>query len=244
MTSQDSLPPRELLHLSIEVSTPQGSLALFKGDQLLWSHSWERTASHSELLTASLEKGIAQTGQPLGDLSFVAVTRGPGSFTGLRVGINMAKTLAMSLNLPVVAPTTLDILAQAARPDLPEGSHLLTAMNAFKGMVYWALYQKRQGHWMPLSEPAASTWEDLAPHLTESSYHFLGDGYLPLASSVPEAVRSRLDFSHGQSHHPSALVLGPWAWRAYQKGDHKGWESLHPLYVRRSEAEEKRRSTT
>ncbi len=240
MTSQDSLAPKGTLHLSLEVSTPEGSLALFRGDQLLWDHTWSRGASHSEMLTETLERALAETATSLADLHFVAVTRGPGSFTGLRVGINLAKTLGLSLNLPLVAPTSLEVLAASARKELPVGSKLLAGLNAFKGMIYWSLFEKTPTSWAFLTEPVASTWSDVAASLTEPVYHFLGDGYLPFKESLPEEISSRLDLSHGESTSPSARVLGPWAWSAFTRGQTFTWKSLSPLYIRRSEAEEKR----
>ena len=240
MTSPDSLPPKKVFHLAVEVSTPEGSLAFFEDDQLLWSHSWSRTSSHSEMLTQTLASGLAQTAKTLGDLDFASVTRGPGSFTGLRVGINLVKTLGLSLNIPLIAPTTLEILAASARENLPEGSHLLVAMNAFKGMVYWCTFQKKEGGWWAQAEPAASSWHEVSQSLTEDTYYFLGDGYLPFEHRMPAQIKERLDLSHGEETFPSALTLGLWSWNAFQQEQGQSWQTLSPLYIRRSEAEEKR----
>lgn len=245
MTSPDSSTPKSVFHLSLEVSTPSGGMALWDQGSLLWKAEWERSGSHSEIATLNLSEGLKTTGLTAQDLSFVAVSKGPGSFTGLRVGINIAKTLSQSLSIPIVSPTTLDLLAAFALESESPPADLLVALNAFKGMVYWSAFRREQDRYTMLKPPQASTWQQLSQQIdTHRNYAYLGDGYGPLKSSVPEVLREKLDFRYGEQTRPSALTLGPWSYRCYQAGETIHWQQLVPLYIRRSEAEEKRRESS
>jgi tRNA threonylcarbamoyladenosine biosynthesis protein TsaB len=245
MTSPDSSTPKSVFHLSLEVSTPSGSMALWDREALLWKSEWERSGSHSEMVTSQLAAGFRTAGIEAQDLSFVAAAKGPGSFTGLRVGINIAKTLSMSLKIPIVTLTTLDLLAARAAQDKAPPAHLLTALNAFKGMVYWAAYSWAIGRYNCTHQPQAHTWRDVAQQLDlNRTYTFLGDGYLPLKGSIPEELSSKLDFRFGEQTRPSALTLGPLSYFMYQERKTINWQQFVPLYIRRSEAEEKKREKT
>src|SRR6185437_6559107 len=104
-----------------------------------WEHetSWSKKAMHSELATVELQKLLTQAGIVLRDLTHLAVNVGPGSFTGLRVGLSLAKSLAYALSLPVWTKSSLELLAQSRGQP---GSSVFVALKAVQNFYYIAGY--------------------------------------------------------------------------------------------------------
>src|SRR5262245_22615939 len=100
-----------MLTLAIETSSPRGSLALVEGDQVLKERSLEFEQRHGQALVPDIRSLLPAAGRSLHDLSLIAVSVGPGSFTGLRVGVVCAKALAYALECPVVGVDTLRAIA-------------------------------------------------------------------------------------------------------------------------------------
>ena len=107
-----------MLVLSIECSSPEGSVALVEGGRLLANQSWSFATQplgdahqHSELLIPSIRKCLQFSSRKLSDINLVAVGNGPGRFTGIRVAINAAKAIAYSLDKPIISFSSLEILA-------------------------------------------------------------------------------------------------------------------------------------
>jgi tRNA threonylcarbamoyl adenosine modification protein YeaZ len=96
---------------------------------------------HAEHLMAVIEEALRQAGRGYADLSAVAVSVGPGSFTGLRVGVATARGLALALRIPAIGVTTLEALAEAARPAFPERT-VLAVLDGGRGDIHAALYDE------------------------------------------------------------------------------------------------------
>jgi tRNA threonylcarbamoyladenosine biosynthesis protein TsaB len=127
-----------MLLLALDTATEKGSLALVAEDRVLREYSLD---SHNAYLTC-LMPGVAailkKSGKDVADLTAVAVSTGPGNFTGLRIGLATAKTLAWSLNCPLVPVSTLEVLA-ARFPGSPDPIGVL--MDAKRGEVFWGLFR-------------------------------------------------------------------------------------------------------
>jgi tRNA threonylcarbamoyladenosine biosynthesis protein TsaB len=127
-----------MLLLALDTATETGSLALVAEDRVLRECSLD---SHNAFLTC-LMPGLAailrKSGKEVSDLTAVAVSTGPGNFTGLRIGLATAKTLAWSLNCPLVPVPTLEVLA-ARFPFSPDPIGVL--MDAKRGEVFWGLFR-------------------------------------------------------------------------------------------------------
>ena len=127
-----------MLLLALDTATEKGSLALVAGDRVLMEYSLE---SHNAYLTC-LMPGVAailrNTGKEAADLAAVAVSIGPGNFTGLRIGLATAKTLAWSLGRPLVPVPTMEVLAA----QFPFHPHPIgVVMDAKRGEVFWGLFR-------------------------------------------------------------------------------------------------------
>jgi tRNA threonylcarbamoyladenosine biosynthesis protein TsaB len=222
--------------LGVESATLSGGVALLDGDRLLGEIILNIAITHSERLMAAVDRLLADCGLAPADLDGLAVSVGPGSFTGLRVGIATVKGLAMALDLPVAAVPTLDALASRLPfADAP----VCPMLDARKGEVYLSLYR-----WCP--DGMARVWDYLAlpPEMAaarlEAPVILLGDGI--------EACRPWLDrlgagarVAPSAQRLPSAAVVAELGRAALAAGDGVSAEALAPLYLRPSEAELKAR---
>lgn len=130
-----------MLLLAIDTSGPAVSVAVHDGDAVVGRAEGEGTMAHGELLAPAIRDALAEAGRTAGDLTDVAVGVGPGPFTGLRVGIVTARTLASTLGLAAHGVCSLDALALAAGLDREH----VVAIDARRKEVYWARYAPGEG---------------------------------------------------------------------------------------------------
>lgn len=147
------------LLLAIDTATHTLSIALHSGEEVLYEQTWRTAGNHSVELAPAVKKALAQfepAGQPA--LSAVAVSNGPGTYTGLRVGVALAKAIASARGLPLVGLSTLDVLAAGA----PQMAGTLAAvLLAGRGRLVWSAYQWRKGRWQAKAEATIGTWDEL-----------------------------------------------------------------------------------
>lgn len=124
--------------LSLDTSTQNCSVALHENGQLITQELVDEEGSHSRSLTLLIEKVMKTAGRALAELSAVAVSNGPGSYTGLRIGLATAKGICFALDKPLICLPTLRVLASAV--DAPAGSLLLPMLDARRMEVYAAVY--------------------------------------------------------------------------------------------------------
>jgi tRNA threonylcarbamoyladenosine biosynthesis protein TsaB len=185
--------------LAIDTATRTISLALSDGQSILAETTW-RTANHHTIeLAPALHDMLARAGVKPADLTALAVTRGPGSYAGLRIGMSLAKglSLAASPPLPIVAISTLDVTA-AAQPHLAD--HLYAVAQAGRqrinvGTYDWAM----EGGWHPQGEPFITTWEKMllsvdkkiqvAGEIDAAGYNLLTDHPAVIAASPGMGLR-------------------------------------------------------
>ena len=146
--------------LAIDTATQLLSIALHDGDSLLAESTVRVGRQHSSLLAPLIKRTMAQTALHTCDLSALAVSIGPGSYTGLRIGVALAKGVAAVNDLPLVPVTTLESVVAAyesRQSDLP----LIAVAPAGRNRVIWAEYQRGRERWSQLYPPQISSWEDL-----------------------------------------------------------------------------------
>ncbi|MBM4300720.1 MAG: tRNA (adenosine(37)-N6)-threonylcarbamoyltransferase complex dimerization subunit type 1 TsaB [Deltaproteobacteria bacterium] len=133
-----SSPPKPVLILALDTATENGSLALVADDQVLMEYSLESPNAYLTCLMPGVAAILKAAGRDVADLAAVAVSAGPGNFTGLRIGLATAKTLAWSLKRPLVPVPTLEALA-AQFPFHPHPVGVV--MDAKRGEVFWGLFR-------------------------------------------------------------------------------------------------------
>ena len=233
-----------MIILAIETSTLTGSVALMeafldgegssKGEKILGEHTLALPGTHSERLMPSLDGLFHEASMSIGDVQGIALALGPGSFTGLRIGVSTVKGLAFALGVPVVGVPTLDALAQ----NIPFASSLICpVLDARKKEVYAALFR---GDGTGRVEKSSEDWglppEDLLSRINEKTI-FLGVG----AEVYRDIFRNKLgplaQFAPPELSLPRAVNVARLSLPGFQKGLTLNLFSFTPTYIRRSEAE-------
>lgn len=146
--------------LAIDTATQVLSIALHDGAALAAEHSLTAKRRHSALLAPLIKQMMAQSNVTSGDLTALAVSVGPGSYTGTRIGVAMAKGMAAAAELPLVPVTTLETVVAAQAPpsdDLP----LIATVSAGRNRVIWAEYRCERDAWVEGRAPQISDWDGL-----------------------------------------------------------------------------------
>lgn len=202
---------------AIETSSRVTSVAIIDQDRIA-SRRHDAPRGHVELCVPTLLDLCGEAGIGLADLDAIAVGRGPGLFTGLRVGVQTAKTLAAMLERPLIALSSLEILAAG-----PDPRTVCACVNAHRGEVFAALFQDGDR----ITDDAVMTPADTAALARAHDAVVVGDG-VRVAPDVFTGVETREGF-------PDAAVLARLATR--RMGDAADPRTLEPAYLRRSDAE-------
>ncbi|NOR75449.1 MAG: tRNA (adenosine(37)-N6)-threonylcarbamoyltransferase complex dimerization subunit type 1 TsaB [Draconibacterium sp.] len=163
------------LILNIETSTEVCSVTISENGKLLYIKETLEGLSHSELLTVFIEELFAENNLSLNELDAVAVSKGPGSYTGLRIGVSVAKGLCYGLEIPLIAVNSLETMGTNAALNSPENALFCPMIDARRMEVYTALYNKKGEEIKPVS--AEIIEEDfLNEYLEDNKIRFIGNG--------------------------------------------------------------------
>ncbi len=174
--------------LFLETATQVCSVALADGDQLLTLKESETANSHSSLLTTFIDEVISEAGMELNDLDAIVVSKGPGSYTGLRIGVSSAKGLCYSLEKPLIAVNTLQSLAAGMKNKMkPEADNVLFCpmIDARRMEVYTAFYDAEDKEIQKTSAQIIDE-NSFADLLKTHQIYFGGDGAEKCKSSLSQ----------------------------------------------------------
>lgn len=225
------------LILAIDTSAKPVSCALAENGRVLASFYANTGLTHSQTLMPMIENILQVTEHTVGDLDAVAVNAGPGSFTGVRIGVSAAKGIAFTDDLPCISVSTLESMAAntAAAPNMV----ICCLMDARCQQVYGALFEKNAaGDLLRLTEDEALTIQEMGEKLVSVNDPIIlvGDGSemcyrvwkdsIPNITLVPASVRF-------QNAAATAIVAG----RYFEQGKVFSAEELQPVYLRLPQAE-------
>ena len=217
-----------MLILALDTATEKGSLALVAGDQVLMEYSLE---SHNAYLTC-LMPGVAailkNTGKEVADLGAVAVSTGPGNFTGLRIGLATAKTLAWSLKCPLVPVPTLEVLA-AQFPFHPHPVGVV--MDAKRGEVFWGLFRCPEDRPQVLEGPLRLPVGELPARLHQPLL-LTGPGLEVHREALRQLLSPEIAWAPPELRLPRASTLARLARRRLELGLTANPAQLVPTYLR------------
>jgi len=151
--------------LAIDTATQAMSLAVHNGQSILAEMSWHTDRHHTAELAPAVQDLMQRAGVTAGDLTAIAVVQGPGSYTGLRIGMSLAKGMALSRipPIPLIGFPTLDVVAMAQ----PHTADVLIAVaQAGRGRINAGHYRWREGAWKATAAPTITTWKALVESLT------------------------------------------------------------------------------
>ena len=220
-----------MLVLSLDTTTRAGSAALVDDGRVRAELIGKESLTHGQRLPADLMRLLDGQGMSIADLGLLAVAAGPGSFTGLRVGISAMQGLAFATDLEIVPVSALDALARAgADGDTPVAAW----MDAQRGQVYAALYSPKGAVQIDASSlPPEETLDDWSRRGFPGVVTFVGDGALRYA----EIIRRRLGSSATVASQvpPLAGIIGQIAHEHPERAVMP--HAVVPIYVRRPDAE-------
>lgn len=215
------------LILSIDTSTKVCSVALHSDGKLLAISELYTEKSHSGMLTTLCENVVRYAGFSLNDLDAFAVAKGPGSYTGLRIGVSTAKGFCFALDKPLIAVNTLEAMAYQLK-DFYDETHLLCPMiDARRMEVYCQILDNQMN---VISETEAKIINELSfsEILDEKKIVFFGDG---AAKCQAELTHKNAVFLNTEIH-PSAKTVGLVATKSFEKSLFENVVTFEPFYLK------------
>ena len=210
--------------LNIETATTNCSVSLSKeGETLVLKEDYNTNYSHAESLHVFIEEVVKHANIQLSQINAVAVSKGPGSYTGLRIGVSAAKGLCFSLDIPLISVDTLESLAHQA---LIENGVIIPLLDARRMEVYSAIYDNKHQEIRPI-EAEIITESSFSDYLNTSKVYFIGDGVGKIKTTInhPNAI-----FIDGKL--PSAKNMSVLAFDKYKKSDFEDVAYFEPFYLK------------
>jgi tRNA threonylcarbamoyladenosine biosynthesis protein TsaB len=212
--------------LAIDTSTAQVGLALYDGAQVAGELFWRSQANHTIELAPGIAELLARTGTSMDAVQAVGIALGPGSFTSLRVGLALAKGLALARHLPLIGIPTLDILVAGIAV---QNLALAAVLQAGRGRLAVSWYKATKNGWQAEASASVTTVEGLSRRIRQRT---LVCGEL----SADERARLARKFKNVLLASPAQCVRRPGvlaelAWQKWQAGKVDSAASLAPIYL-------------
>lgn len=217
-----------MLLLGIDCSHSSGSICLQNNSSILFHKEWTQQKSHAEFITQALADSFKEANINPKELNAIAVNEGPGSFTGLRIAINTARTLSYSFGIPIYPLNSLEITAHAVNKNTKP---LLVALNAHSEMCYLATFNWNN-IWNPSSVTRVLSAKEISEQYSLQDYVCAGDGFHVYSQYFQNIINDNDVTS-------SAILLNDLLLKTIPQRKSISWENLQPFYVRLSAPEEK-----
>jgi tRNA threonylcarbamoyladenosine biosynthesis protein TsaB len=220
--------------LAIETSGRIGSVALAEDGRTLLEDTFPHGLQHAARIVPALDQLCRQLNWTSRDIREIYVSAGPGSFTGLRIGITLAKTLAMVSGASVVAVPSLRALAENAPA---EAKNVVLVLDAKRDQIFSACFSRSGEDWTTLHDAQLCTLVEMLAKSPRPA-HLIGEGI--------ENHRQFISASDGEIYvtdptlwRSRASAVATLGWRMARRSQFTNFMSLTPIYIRRPEAEEK-----
>lgn len=224
---------RQPLILAVDSSSLTGSVALCRGEELIAESFLHIRATHSERLLPQIDRLLIDAGHLLQELDLLAAVTGPGSFTGLRIGIATVKGLAQVLGQPVVSISSLEAVAlNLPLIEVP----ICVFLDARKQEVYTQLFAWRGGSLDALSKARVAPPGEILGNLPRP-VALVGNGVILYRKLIEQQLGQQALLPSAPAHRLQATQVAWLAYRAWRNGDIESAGEMLPTYVRPSDAE-------
>jgi len=216
--------------LALDTATRLASIALYDGQRLLSEASWHSAQQHTVELMPRVVGMLEQAGVTPLALTAVAVGLGPGSFTGLRVALSVAKGVAVAHDLALLGVPTLDVVAYPHRSQpLP----VCAVVQAGRGRLCWAMYEGQQSGWQPQGKYRLSPVEEVVAAVAATGRETLFAGEMGASTAVAlrEGLGEQARLASPALSLRRAGYLAELAWARYERGERDDPVSLSPIYL-------------
>jgi tRNA threonylcarbamoyladenosine biosynthesis protein TsaB len=232
-----------MIILALDTTAVTASVALLDNSCVIASFSVHNKLTHSEKLLKMIDDVLQNSSYTIDDVDLIAVSVGPGSFTGVRIGVATAKGISFGRNIPIVGVSALEAMAENLRlitPNFSESFVICPSMDARRNELYNSLFLYDGVELTRITNDRPISCEELLPELerlkkrvvingdgAEKLYDFLKDQNVEFSYTLPcnSALRQ------------NAVSVGVIALREYNKGNTKNANDILPLYLRTSQAE-------
>lgn len=220
--------------LAIDTSANVATAAVAEDDTLLCEYILNHKKTHSQKIMVMIENLLKDLELTVHDIDLFAVANGPGSFTGLRIGVATMKALSHSVNKPIVGVSSLAGMAY----NLPYAEHIIVpVMDARANRVYTASYIWDE-EFKEITEPEATTIEECVANCGElMDTLFVGDGAIAHREYIKEKLGDRAFFAPQPAMLQRASSIAAIAYDMAKKGEVMNYAELKPVYLRKSQAE-------
>ena len=212
--------------LHIDTTTKKCSVALAQdGELMIQKELLSEEFSHSEQLHPFIEEVLKESGLKSSSLSAIAISKGPGSYTGLRIGVAAAKGLCFALDLPLIALNTLEIMVQPY--EVSPHSFIIPMLDARRMEVYTAIFDETK-KWIKETTAEVLTKNTFTSIVNEQSCLIIGDGAIKFKTLYPKINASYTS----EIHYPVAKDMIALAWKKFNAKEFEDLAYFEPFYLK------------
>ena len=212
--------------LHIDTTTKKCSVALAQdGELMIQKELLSEEFSHSEQLHPFIEEVLKESGLKSSSLSAIAISKGPGSYTGLRIGVAAAKGLCFALDLPLIALNTLEIMVQPY--EVSPYSFIIPMLDARRMEVYTAIFDETK-KWIQETMAEVLTENTFTSIVNEQSCLIIGDGAIKFKTLYPKINASYTS----EIHYPVAKDMIALAWKKFNTKEFEDLAYFEPFYLK------------
>ena len=224
-----------MLVLSVDSSYSTATCALIKDDKILAEINLNDKKQHSVILMRLIDSILKEYEIDINDIDAFIISRGPGSFTGLRIGMATLKGLAFASKKPLISVSTLDALAYNS---ISFQGIICPIMDALRDNIYTCLYKNENNNLTPLIKEQCLNINELVNILKEQTLPiiFVGDGVAKHKEFLQENIPNSF-FAPNHSNFPKASSVGELGIKKINDGVIENINSINPIYLRKSQAE-------
>ena len=219
--------------LAVDTSSKICAVAILEENNVIDEIKLDNGKTHSENLMPIIKEVLEKNNLTLKDINLIAVSVGPGSFTGIRIGIATVKPMAEVYNLPVASVTSLETLARNVETEDTEVT-IISLIDARNNQVYAGFFNNEYN----LKEKEVA--EDIAEVLKKAEKYqkiiFVGDGAILHKEKIEENLKDK-EISFSKCNEQTAINTGKIGYKKYLEKDLKNADTILPIYLRKSQAE-------
>jgi len=225
--------------LAIESSSLVASVAIVEDDVMIAEYTMNYKKTHSQTLLPMIDEMCRITDYELADIDAIAVSAGPGSFTGLRIGSATAKGLGLALKKPLIHIPTVEAMAYNV---FDTDKYIVPIMDARRNQVYAGIYTNIQGNVETILGQSILMIDELVEKINELGHDviFLGDGIVPFHDMILEKAKVNVLFAPANMNRQKAGAVAELAKKYYKQGKIETAAEHAPDYLRLSQAERER----
>jgi len=227
------------LILAIDSSSLVASVAIVSEETIIAEYTVNLKKTHSQTLLPMIDEIFRMTGVNKKDLKAIAITGGPGSFTGLRIGAATAKGLALALGIGIINVPTINAMAYNYNHC---NKLICPIMDARRNQVYTGVFRCENDTLETVMKQCAMSIDDLTDYLNERNEEviFIGDGIPAFKQIIDEKLTAGHFYARQQLSRQRATTIGAIAWDMYRAGEIENADLFAPDYLRLSQAERER----